>query len=198
MRFCGPLIVVLAALALAPSALASVQSTAVASAATGACKAERAQVGEDTFLENYGSLGACKQSYRALAQGAAKNGAKACKAERRKHPALFRSKYGVGKKKRNAFGKCVSKKARGAMEETVATNVDAMTACTDYRDEDPDGFAEYYGEEADALSTCVADELAPDEDAGDDGSVDDGTVDDGSDDGSEDGVGDEGDGGVDP
>jgi len=195
MRFCGPLIVVLAALALAPSALATPQSVAAANAATTACKAERAQVGEATFLENYGSLGACKQSYRALAVGAAKNGAKACKAERRSHPARFRSQYGVGKKKRNAFGRCVSRKARGAMEDSVATNVDAMTACTDYRDEDPDGFADFYGEEADALATCVADELAPDDE--DDESVDDGTVDDGSDDGSDDGVVDEDDGGVD-
>ncbi len=191
MRFCGPLIVVLAALALAPSALATPQSVAAANAATTACKSERAQVGEATFLENYGSLGACKQSYRALAQGAAKNAAKACKAERTKRPAVFRSKYGVGKKKRNAFGKCVSKKARGALEDTVSADVDAMTACTDYRDEDPDGFAEFYGEESDALSTCVAEELAPDEDAE---TVDDGTVDDGSDDGVDDGVVDEEDG----
>jgi hypothetical protein len=187
MRFCGPLIVVLAALALAPSALASAQSVASANAATTACKSERAQVGEATFLENYGSLGACKQSYRALAVGAANNAAKACKVERKKRPAMFRSKYGVGKKKRNAYGRCVSKKARGALEDTVATNVDAMTACTEYRDEDPAGFAGWYGEEADALATCVAEELAPDEDTGDDETVDDG---------ADDGVVDEDDGGV--
>ena len=196
MKVCGSLIVVLAALALAPSALANAQSVAASNAATTACKAERTQVGEATFLENYGSLGACKQSYRALAVGAAKNAAKACKLERAKRPAMFRSKYGVGKKKRNAFGRCVSKKARGAMEETVTANVDAMTACTEYRDEDPEGFADWYGEEPDALATCVADELEPDEETEDDGSVDDGTVDGGSDDGSEDGVVDEDDGSV--
>ena len=190
MRFCVPLIAALAVLALAPQAFASVQSTATRDAASAACKSERAQVGAATFLEEYGSLGACIQSYRALARGAAKNAAKACKAERKKHPAGFRSKYGTGKKKRNAFGKCVSKKARGAMEETVAANVDAMTSCTDFRDEDPDGFAEFYGEEADALSLCVADELSPDDEESDDGSSDD-PGDDG-----EDGVVDEEDGGV--
>ena len=45
-----------------------------------------------------------------------KNAAKACDAERgdtAESRAAFAEKYGTGPKKRNAFGKCVSEKARG-------------------------------------------------------------------------------------
>jgi hypothetical protein len=40
------------------------------------------------------------------------NAAKTCKTERKADPAAFAAKYGTGKHKRNAFGKCVSKQAK--------------------------------------------------------------------------------------
>jgi hypothetical protein len=40
------------------------------------------------------------------------NAAKACKAERAADPAAFKQKYGTNKTKSNAFGKCVSQKAK--------------------------------------------------------------------------------------
>lgn len=45
-------------------------------------------------------------------QSAGQNPAKACKAERAKDPVAFASTYGTNKNKRNAFGKCVSAKAK--------------------------------------------------------------------------------------
>jgi hypothetical protein len=40
------------------------------------------------------------------------NAAKACKAERKADPAAFKAKYGTNANKSNAFGKCVSAKAK--------------------------------------------------------------------------------------
>jgi hypothetical protein len=40
------------------------------------------------------------------------NAAKTCKAERKADPAAFKQKYGTNKNKSNAFGKCVSAKAK--------------------------------------------------------------------------------------
>jgi hypothetical protein len=100
------------------------------------CKAERGTTPESrTAFENkYGTgpkkrnaLGKCV-SQKAKAKEAAadeqdqqdatefKNAAKACDAERgdtAESRAAFAEKYGTGPKKRNAFGKCVSQKARG-------------------------------------------------------------------------------------
>jgi hypothetical protein len=39
------------------------------------------------------------------------NAARQCRAERKEDPDAFRDKYGTNRNKRNAFGKCVSKKA---------------------------------------------------------------------------------------
>ena len=49
---------------------------------------------------------------QASSQDAEKNAAKACKAERAKDPAAFKTKYGKNPNKANAFGKCVSMKAK--------------------------------------------------------------------------------------
>jgi len=49
---------------------------------------------------------------QASSQGAEKNAAKACKAERANDSAAFKTKYGKNPNKANAFGKCVSMKAK--------------------------------------------------------------------------------------
>ena len=45
------------------------------------------------------------------------NAAKACKTERRTDPSAFAEKYASGKSKRNAFGKCVSKRAKALQDD---------------------------------------------------------------------------------
>ena len=40
------------------------------------------------------------------------NAAKQCKSERAANPAAFKAKYGTNETKSNAFGKCVSEKAK--------------------------------------------------------------------------------------
>ena len=94
-----------------------------------ACRAEQADAtfsvthGGKTFAEFYGrnaddsdAFGNCVSSKaRAAAaerQHAVVNAAKACKAERAANPAAFRTKYGTNRNKSNAFGRCVSQRAR--------------------------------------------------------------------------------------
>jgi hypothetical protein len=193
MKTTGTLLVALVALVLAPQAIASPQSKAARAAAQAACKAERAAVGAATFAETYGSngLGACKSEYAAAAGDAAKNAAAACRAERKKHPRAFRKKYGLGKKKRDAFGRCVSRRASNGMGDAVAENVSAAQDCRDFRDEDPEGFADMYGSEADSFALCVVDTKALNneeaDDPGDEGDDPGDEGDDPGDDGSDDG-----------
>jgi len=61
-------------------------------------------------------------------QSAEKNAAKACKAERGTTPATiaaFKDKYGTNANKANAFGKCVSAKAKKAKEHEAEELEDA-------------------------------------------------------------------------
>ena len=59
-------------------------------------------------------------------QSAHSNAAKECKAERTADPELFATTYGTNGNKRNAFGKCVSKKAKA--KEHAADEQDAEDA----------------------------------------------------------------------
>ena len=45
------------------------------------------------------------------------NAAKACQTERKADPSAFTKRYGTGKHKRNAFGKCVSKQAKALQDD---------------------------------------------------------------------------------
>jgi hypothetical protein len=98
------------------------------------CKAERA-ADPDAFREQYGTgpkgrnaFGKCvSQHAKKHRQEAAAdqeqeeqnelNAAKKCKAERKADPEAFRTTYGTNRNGRNAFGKCVSKKAHEAEEQ---------------------------------------------------------------------------------
>jgi hypothetical protein len=66
--------------------------------------------------ENKNSFGKCVSTkvHEALAQNGAnlQNAAQLCRAERAQGPDAFRDHYGTNKNKKNAFGKCVSQKAK--------------------------------------------------------------------------------------
>jgi hypothetical protein len=97
--------------------------------AEAACKAEQADAGfaaahgGKTFAQFYGTgkqganaLGRCAKGKAKAAsakeQKATVSAAKQCKAERALDAAAFKTKYGTGEAKANAFGKCVSKLAQ--------------------------------------------------------------------------------------
>ncbi len=97
-------------------------------AAPGACRAEQsdpnfaATHGGKTFDQTYGTgnlknaFGKCVSAKAKAASTqdvqAVEAAAKACSAERATDPAAFKAKYGTNANKANAFGKCVSGKAK--------------------------------------------------------------------------------------
>jgi hypothetical protein len=81
-----------------------------------------------------------------------KNAAKDCRVQRSGMGAdAFRQHYGTNKSKRNAFGKCVSKRAR--VEQRAAHT--ALNECKAEYLADPDAFLETYGAEQPAATTTV-------------------------------------------
>jgi hypothetical protein len=100
-------------------------SSTEAKNASKACKAEREKLGDVEFAKKYGTNangrnahGKCVSALAAAeseeAQEETLNAAKKCKAERTSLGAEeFAKKYGTNANKRNAFGKCVSKHAKG-------------------------------------------------------------------------------------
>ena len=94
------------------------------------CRAER-EADPDAFKETYGTgpngrnaFGKCVSTKRRAEsredRADIRNAAQECKAEREEWGVdVFREEYGTNENGRNAFGKCVSKKARVADEEPV-------------------------------------------------------------------------------
>jgi hypothetical protein len=101
---------------------------------------------------------------------AAKNAAKECKAERTDagfaaaHDGkTFSEFYGTGKKGRNAYGKCVSAKAKAKMEQAddedaqqQEDRVSAAETCKQAKKDDADQFAEDFGSRKNAFGKCVS------------------------------------------
>jgi hypothetical protein len=81
-----------------------------------------------------------------------KNAAKDCRVQRAEMGAdPFRQQYGTNKNKRNAFGKCVSKRAR--VEQRAAQK--ALKECKAEYLADPDAFLAKYGPEQQPATTTV-------------------------------------------
>lgn len=107
------------------SRISSEQSKAGENAAK-QCRAEQA-ADAAAFTAKYGTgkrganaFGKCVSSKRSTAtrelRTATVNAARTCKAERKADPAAFKAKYGTNASKSNAFGKCVSTKAKAAQQ----------------------------------------------------------------------------------
>jgi hypothetical protein len=100
----------------------------------------------------------------ALAAGPSKadktNAAKQCRAERGDNAELFASKYGTNENDKNAFGKCVSKRAREEQGERRTAKRRASRSCREERkDLGRADFAEKYGtnrNKRNAFGKCVS------------------------------------------
>lgn len=145
-----------------PAALLAAEPKAPKNAAQ-ACKAER-KTDAKLFGEMYKAAEGSKQkpypmcikTKKAQAKSVAdatadapKNAAKWCKAERAKDAEKFADMYGTNKNKRNAFGKCVSAKAKelgdDAEEEVESEVKDArVDACKSLRKSNPAEFKQAY------------------------------------------------------
>lgn len=160
----------LAALALPAGAQAQDSTKTSASAA---CKAAQKAMGSDTFKATYGTnetrsnaFGKCV-SARVRTEKAGKAKARTtCKAEQddpnfaAAHGGkTFAQFYGTGKKGANAYGKCVSSKARGLRSETTKSIVNAAKACKAERAKDAEAFKLKYGTnktKSNAFGKCVS------------------------------------------
>jgi hypothetical protein len=148
-------------------------------AAKGECKTLRGRTDatHEAFRTQFRNFGACVRSTARdearEEQNAHTNAAKECKAEREADPAAFMDTYGTNPNKRNAFGKCVSKKAsakEAAADERDQQEADefknAAKECDAERDADPDAFATKYGtneNKRNAFGKCVSEKASEDD-----------------------------------
>ena len=123
---------VLAALALPAAAQADPNKTDKTNAAK-ECRSERGTTSatREAFKAKYGTnanksnaFGKCvskrSKSEEAQRKSAASNAAKDCKAERAADAEAFKTKYGTNKNGNNAYGKCVSQKAKAKKDAADA------------------------------------------------------------------------------
>jgi len=148
-------------------------------AAKSECKTLRGStdVTREAFRTQFRSFAACVRTTAVEEaqeeQTAHTNAAKECKAERTANAAQFATDYGTGPKGRNAFGKCVSKKAKA--KEHAADEQDAEDAaefknaakeCDSERTANAATFAEQYGtneNNSNAFGKCVSSKASDDE-----------------------------------
>jgi hypothetical protein len=165
---------ILGALALMATPAFAASSGTAKSSAQKQCRAERTAMGAQTFKDTYGTnknksnaFGKCV-SHRTHQntndqKTAHKNAAKDCKTERAADPAAFQQKYGTGKNKKNAFGKCVSQNTKAqtkqAEQSQVQAEENAAQQCKDERAADPAAFQQKYGtnkNKKNAFGKCVS------------------------------------------
>jgi hypothetical protein len=125
------------------------------------CQGEK-QADKAAFEATYGSkhtMRECKRAHRDEAEGAIENASQECRAERDADAALFAETYGSNKNGKNAFGKCVSQKAREEVDEVVEEFKNAAKECRAEREADSELFAETYGSNKNgknAFGKCVS------------------------------------------
>lgn len=167
----------------APAAPAQDTTTTAVPSAQEQCAALKVQLGADGFKQAYGTnhnrsnaFGKCVSARAAATEEAAAkaraNAAQECAAERDADPAAFAAKYGSNKNDRNAYGKCVSGKAKArtaaAVEEQTDAIVAAAKACRAERQTDPAAFKAKYGTNANksnAFGKCVSAQAKAQQDA---------------------------------
>jgi hypothetical protein len=137
------------------------------------CKNERATLGAADFKALYSpggsganAMGKCVSKHARAAAANRTNAAKACKAEQAMPEAEFRAAhggksfaefYGKNDNDRNAYGKCVSSKAKKANEQQEAATMKAAKACKAERAADRTAFiAKYGGKASSAFGKCVS------------------------------------------
>jgi hypothetical protein len=111
-------------------------------------------------------MGKCVSKHARAAAANRTNAAKACKAEQALPEADFRAAhdgksfgefYGKNENDRNAYGKCVSSKAKTATAQQEAALLKAAKACKAERAADRAAFVtKYGGKAANAYGKCVS------------------------------------------
>ena len=154
------------------------------------CRAERGTTAatREAFKAKWGGFGHClhatAREAKAERKAARTNAAKDCRTERgdtEETIAAFRDKYGTNANKKNAFGKCVSQKAKANRQEQdqedaaeAEATKNAAQECDTERSADSKAFQEKYGtnhNKKNAFGKCVSQKSHEDNgDGEDDGS----------------------------
>jgi hypothetical protein len=167
-----PLLTIVAAVLLAIPAFAAAGDYTLppSNAASHACKAERAAMGVELFRATYGTnknkrnaLGKCISKHTKAERANQANAAKECDAERADADfaaahggKTFDQFYATNKKGTNAYGKCVSSKAKAASSADVKADTNAARKCKKARKADADAFADDWGTKRNAFGKCVS------------------------------------------
>ena len=151
------------ALAIAPVASASAaQAPSAEDLAKKSCKAQKAELGTKVFKQTYNAKSVAKavKACAGVAEDTTteelKNAAQECKAEREADADAFAGTYGANKNGKNAYGKCVSSKAKAAVEEETDAVVTAAGTCKTMKADDSMTFESTYGTRRDAFGKCVS------------------------------------------
>jgi hypothetical protein len=152
------------------------------------CRAERGTTAatREAFKAKWGGFGHCvhqtAREAKAERKAARRNAARDCREERGDTDAsiaAFRDKYGTNANKRNAFGKCVSEKAKAKRQEQDEQDADeaedtknAAQECDAERSADRKAFDEKYGtnhNKKNAFGKCVSQKSSHEDDGEGDG-----------------------------
>jgi hypothetical protein len=138
------------------------------------CKAQRTSMGMGAFRLLYAPNGspkaamdACLTKVSAETTVTYKNAAKECKALRDQDPVAFKSDWGTNTNGANAFGKCVSSKAKAKNQQEQQETVSAAQACKKAKAADADAFTQKYGAKKNAFGKCVSATKKGNEESGD-------------------------------
>jgi hypothetical protein len=130
--------------------------------AKAACKTEKHEMGTKLFKKTYApkststAMKACVAKAEPAAEEAAKNAAKACKAERAAGEEAFAEKYGTNTNGMNAYGKCVSGMASEKTQDEAEDRADAAKTCKALKKDDAEEFNGTYGSGRNAFGKCVS------------------------------------------
>ena len=168
-----------AAYAAPPAGKGKPDTNASGQSSAALCKAQRKSMGMRAFRALYAPTGspkaamdACLTKVSAQTTTTFKNAAKECKGERgtsADDAKAFADKYGTNANKRNAFGKCVSSKAKEQTEEEQDETLSAAKDCKKEKAAGAEAFADKYGtgNKKNAFGKCVAAQSKESDDSGD-------------------------------
>ena len=129
------------------------------------CKAMRDQMGAKAFGETFKGKHAKRKLRRCekkLRKARLRQAKRACRAERRADPAAFEQRYGTpvseskqGKRRGHLLKRCVRERLDGKAAPSTDELKNAAKECRAAQQEDPEGFAEEYGDGSNAFAKCV-------------------------------------------
>ena len=150
------------ALVIAPASASAADAPSAEALAKASCKTQKAEMGVKVFKQTYNAKGvgkavkACAGVTEDTAADALKNAAKQCKAERDADAETFATTYGTSANGKNAYGKCVSGKAKDKVDEETDDTVAAAATCKAMKKDDATKFESTYGPKKNAFGKCVS------------------------------------------